>query len=230
MEHIAPLIQTILWVGLIGGVLWRYDAPIGRLLGALHKRIDSGSTVKAGPFEISDQLRPQDPRAQIEKADEEIRDALQIGPGAAPPTQSAQQPAVIRASYFLAEDLVLRALQAEYGVTLSRQVTAGADHGFDGAFVRSGEFHIVEVKYLREPSRLASLRRAIERLEATVQSYGWKRVKIILAVVFDDITDAESARVRLADIAAKSSVPVEVRTYGLQELRSRFGVAEGSSS
>jgi hypothetical protein len=228
MEHIAPLIQTILWVGLIGVVLWRYDEPIARLLGALHQRIESGSAVKAGPFEISE-LRPQAPSAQIQKADNEINEVLQIAAGPTTPTQVVSGGEDFRTNYFLAEDLALRALQSEYGVTLSRQVTAGADQGFDAAFVRRGEFHIVEVKYLREQARLAPLRGTIERLENSIQSYGWKRTRIILVVVFDDVQDVESGRARLAEIASSSSVPVEVRTYSLDELRKKFGVTGGSS-
>jgi hypothetical protein len=49
----------------------------------------------------------------------------------------------LRAKYFQAEDLVLRAIQSEYGATVSRQVTAGADMGFDGAFVSNGRLNIV---------------------------------------------------------------------------------------
>jgi len=52
MEHISSLIQTVLWVGLIGGIVWRFNKPIYELLSALYSRIEAGSTIKAGPFEL----------------------------------------------------------------------------------------------------------------------------------------------------------------------------------
>jgi len=58
MEHIAPLIQTLLWVSLVGAIVWRFHRSIEEILSALHKRIDGGSNVKAGWFELTDQFRP----------------------------------------------------------------------------------------------------------------------------------------------------------------------------
>ncbi len=56
MEHISPLIQTVLWVGLVAAIVWRFHIPIYGILAALQKRVESGASVKAGPFEISERL------------------------------------------------------------------------------------------------------------------------------------------------------------------------------
>lgn len=228
MEHIAPLIQTMLWVGLIGVILWRFHNPIHGLLVALQKRIESGSNVKAGPFELSEQLKPQDPAKQKEKATQEIQDALQ------PPSQASATPqpmeptqsrSVATARYFQAEDLVLRALQAEYGVTMSRQVTAGADIGFDGAFAVNGRLNIVEVKYISNLHSLSRFRRTLDKLSSALMRYGWKNAQIILAVVIENQADVIAANEKLQSIVKDYEVPVVVRCYSFTELLEKFGAA-----
>jgi hypothetical protein len=135
----------------------------------------------------------------------------------------------LRAKYFQAEDLVLRAIQSEYGATVSRQVTAGADIGFDGTFVSNGRLNIVEVKYLARPSaNLARLEASIDRLAQVISRYGWRNVQIILAVVVESPEDTPKVTVRLQRLIDQSSlpVPVIVRCYSFAELQQKFGIAE----
>jgi hypothetical protein len=71
MEHWASLIQTILWVVLIGGaIIWAHK-PLHGILTALQKRIDAGSEIAAGPFSLKD-LKPQPAQQQVEKAKAEV--------------------------------------------------------------------------------------------------------------------------------------------------------------
>lgn len=229
MEHIAPLIQTVLWVGLLGVVLWRFHDVIHGLLVALQKRVEGGSNIKAGPFELTEQLRPQDPSKQKEKAAIELEEALQGQPDAelpALPAPISQRAATLQAKYFQAEDLVLRAIQSEYGATVSRQVTAGADMGFDGTFVSNGRLNIVEVKYLSASSTVTSkLRASVDRIASAVSRYGWRNVQIILAVVLEKADEVSKVSERLQAVASQSSIPVVVRYYSFAELRQKFGVA-----
>lgn len=225
MEHIAPLIQTVLWVGLIAVVLWRYHSPIHGLLVALQRRVEGGSSVKAGPFELSDQFKPQDPLKQEQKRTSEIQEALQ--PSESTLAADTKPGATLRAKYFQVEDLVLRAIQAEYGATISREVTAGADMGFDGAFVSNGRLNIVEVKYLRGPSgNVSRLRESIERLSSAVAAYGWRNAQIILAVVFERAEEVARATKLLKTLTSGMAVPIVVRCFSLSELQSRFNVAD----
>ncbi len=228
MEHIAPLLQTLLWVLLIGGIVLRFHTPIHGLLTALQKRIESGSNIKAGPFELSEQLRPQDPSKQREKAEIEVQevllDAAPVQAGG--PQLTPTTPAQIQARYFQVEDLALRAIQAEHGVTISRQVTAGpADMGFDGVFTSNGRIHIVEVKYARSLNSLPKFKQTIERLNSTIVSYGWKNAQIILAVVFEDSIDVTKAQEMLAKVSSVSQVPLVVKCYTYAELNWKFGVS-----
>lgn len=225
MEHVIPLIQTLLWVSLIASLVWHFHLPINGILVALQKRIESGSSIKAGPFEITDQLRPQEPEQQRRKASEELEDALkEIG---AEKGASANRvdviPARIHAKHCHAEDLVLRAIQVEQGVTISRQVTAGSDMGFDGVFVAQGSLNIVEVKYARSLASLPRFKSSVERLNLAIARYGWRRVQIILAVVFDKQEDMARAKNILQELAWSSTVPLTVRCYLYDALKTKFG-------
>lgn len=228
MEHITPLIQTLLWVGLIASLVWRFHVPINGVLLALQRRIESGSNIKAGPFEITDQLRPQPPEQQRQKAADELEEVLEeIGPEPPSATAAAPVSASIQAKHFHAEDLVLRAIQAEQGVAISRQVTAGSDMGFDGVFATEGRLNIVEVKYARSLSSLPRFRPTIERLNTVIARYGWKNVQIILAVVFENEEDVPRAQELLKKVASVSAAPLIVQCYSYNALNSKFGV--GSS-
>lgn len=226
MEHLAPLIQTVLWVGLIGVALWKFHVPLYGLLVALQRRIEAGSNLKAGPFEISDQLKPQDLLKQQQKAAAEVEEAIQAAEPAA--EASPEQKEALKAKYFQAEDLVLRAIQAEYGATISREVTAGADMGFDGAFVTNGRLNIVEVKYLSGPSgNVSRLQPSVERLASTVARYGWSNAQIILAVVFEKAEEVPRGIELFKRMTGEMATPVVVRCFSLTELQARFGVGDG---
>lgn len=229
MEHIAPLIQTVLWVGLIAGVLWRFYSPIYGLLVALQKRVEAGSNIKAGPFELTDQLKPQDPSKQKEKAESEVQEVLEAMPQLESTNMTSspsQLAAAVHAKYFQAEDLVLRAIQDEYGATVSRQMTAGADMGFDGTFINNGRLNIVEVKYVSGSSNaVLKLRHSIERLSTTISKYRWHNVQIILAVVFERPEEVAKGYERLQELIALTSTPVVIRCYSFPELQRKFGIA-----
>ena len=225
MEHIAPLIQTILWVALIAGVVWRFHAPIHGLLTALQKRVEAGSNIKAGPFELTDQLKPQDPVLQKAKVATENQEVLQAEHALLPAVESvSQRSATVQARYFQAEDLVLRAIQAEYGAPVSRQVTAGRDDGFDGLFVAAGRTTVVEVKYVSGDGPGHRFQSTIKRITESIQRYGWKNPQIVLALVFERSEDIARSRERLSLMFAKNPVPVIVRCFTIAELQAQFGL------
>jgi hypothetical protein len=220
MEHYAPLIQTALWVILVAGIVWRFNAPIEGLLTALQKRIEAGSSIKAGPFEISD-LRPQIPEKQAEKASAEIREILQEP--ATDKVENPPLPSVVRTQYFQSEDLALRAIQAEFGVPINRQVTGGQDLGFDGVFASNGTLHIIEVKYSRGRIVLDKLKQSIDQISSYAESYGWKNYKVILAIVFESDDDMAACYRGLTDFVSAQRVNVVLRPYSLPVLTQKFG-------
>jgi hypothetical protein len=228
VEHIAPLLQTVLWVALIAGIVWQFHKPIQAILTALHKRIDEGGGIKVGPVELT----PQDPAGQRAKLAQEVTEIALPEPSpqrALPPgpRDAAKPVEPFRSKYLQAEDLALRAVQAEYGIAVSRQVTAGADVGFDGAFVLGGRFHIVEVKLIPAGRPVGSVRTSLGRLKESIARYGWRNVQIVLAAVFEDPADVGPGVQRLEEVAAGGAVHVAVRAYGLDDLRNRFGIVGG---
>jgi hypothetical protein len=225
MEHIGPLVETVLWVALVAGLAVRFHRPIDGILTALQKRIEAGSNVKAGPFELS-ALQPLDASKQIERSAKEVQDIMQSDQdGESSQRQvTVSTPSELRANHLQAEDLVLRAIQAEYGATISRQVTAGRDVGFDGVFVSSGRLNIVEVKYVKSAKALPRIRSTLETLVETTRRDGWQNVQIILAVVFDTPEQVTGSEPRLHELLSGLSVQVVVRSFVLPDLQRRFGL------
>lgn len=226
MEHVAPLIQTILWVALIGGIVWRFNKPIHGLLTALQHRVEGGSTIKAGPFELADQLRPQEPKAQKEKVAAEL---LEVAPPQLPTPQVIQGRKTNQALLFQVEDLALRAIQSDYGEPISRQLSAGSDYGFDGVFTINGRLNIVEVKYVRERSSIPRLRSSLEKIFSAVSKYNWRNVQLILAVVFENAEDIPLSDELLLNTVKDLGIKTIVRPFSLAELQTRFGLETGGN-
>lgn len=227
MEHIAPLIQTVLWVGLIVGIVWRFHAPIHGLLTALQKRIESGSNIKAGPFEISQQIQPQGVAQQVERTKSEVAELLQSQRDETP-EQQFPPTSEVKSSLLEAEDLALRAVQVEYGRPISRQVNLGPDFGIDGAFTVDGQLIIVEVKhFIRARRALPTVRRTLETFQQFFHNANWQGPKVVLAIVLRYSSDVEETRTQLNALISEFDFSVDVRCYSLEDLRSRFGLSDG---
>ncbi|MDD2901646.1 MAG: hypothetical protein PHU44_04365 [Syntrophales bacterium] len=227
MKDIASIIQTILWVGLIGAIFWRYHRQINSLLDAIQKRIEAGSGIKAGFFEISP-LLSQDPEQQKKKIDEEISEVIESAESkeAIESPLSLEKLDDLRTRYFQAEDLALRAIQAEYGIPIVRQVQVGQDIGFDGFFAKGGTAHIIEVKYSQRQYRTNHIWQVLERIFARIGRYGWRNVKVILAVVYaGGSIDLEKEHGRLIEAVRGFEGAVDVRCFSLQKLAEQFGAS-----
>lgn len=216
LEHLAPLIRTALWVGLTVWLVLRFAKPIERLISALESRIETGSRIKAGPFEIGD-LIPQNSEAQKAEVEAEISEIAAVTPSAVP------EEGTVRDRYFQAEDLALRAIQDEYQSPLARQVHLGSDLNVDGAFTLNGGLHIVEVKYIPAGSPAVWARRALDRLASYVQRYPWRRVSIILALVIEGSVTQGLSPSEKAELEQRIGVPTKILVYDLVDLRRRFG-------
>ncbi|HKZ10206.1 MAG TPA: hypothetical protein VJL61_05810 [Rhodanobacteraceae bacterium] len=234
MEYWGPLIQTVLWVALIGWIVVRFHKPIQALLEALTERIRSGSDVTAGPLSVK---TPQSATVheQATRAEQEIEEASAAASGAQPssPSTATPQPAGqatasphFRARYFQAEDLALRAVQAEFGQPISRQVSFGPGQQFDGTFVLNNRMNIVEVKYVSKVPPNAIIQQALGRMQAFVEKNNLKSVNLILAAVVDRTSEVDATRKRFTTIADDSNVPTIVRVYSLSELQASFGIID----
>ncbi len=228
MEHVAPLLQTILWVALIGGIVWRFNKPLHGLLTALQSRIDQGSNIKVGPFEISQAVRPQPVEQQVKRTEAEVTEVIQAQDEESDTEANSQPREAVKSRFLEAEDLALRAIQVQYGKPISRQLSLGPDFGVDGAFTVDGALNIVEVKYLVRPSRgYESIRRTLQSFQQLFADNHWRRVTVILAVVLQYPSDMEKTKSDLSAIAAQFDFQVAVHCYSVSELRAQFGLADG---
>ena len=231
MQHLialapfVPLFQTLLWIVFALGLLFCFRRQTLSILRAIQRRIETGATVKAGWFELSEQIRPQTPEAQRKRLDDETKEVLgsQLKSQA---TETTTKPEDVRSQVVQSEDLAIRALQDEFGVPVNRQVTVGAGTPFDAAFFKDGMLFLVEVKtFLRPVDRLA-LQNTIARLIGYSDALPNLPKRYLLALVFRteaEITqNEEKVILALGNFGSK----VEVRMYVLRELQVKFGAAK----
>ena len=221
MQYIAPLIQTILWVGLIAGLVWRFNKPLYDLLDAMQDRIRRGSGIKAGPFEMSE-LKPQPLDAQREKMAAEIHELIDISPSASLEGRSFSADS-LQSRYLQAEDMALRAIQAKYGIPISRQVARGADARFDGAFALGGSLYVVEVKYSYHNFSVQTIKTTIERILSIFDRYNWKNTHIMIVLVYEEPPGIGIDFQQLSLIKENYSVPITIEAYSFDELERQFG-------
>lgn len=121
---------------------------------------------------------------------------------------------------------VLHRFQAQYGVTIGRQVTAGRDQGFDGAFVLKGKLYVIEVKYTFHRINSHYLRESIQRLVSAIERYHWKNVHIIVALVYEFPEEIGKDEKNIDELRKSYSIPVEILTYNFSDLQREFGVSD----
>lgn len=163
MDGLFPLLQTVLWVGLIVGLAWRYHQHSQGILSAVQKRIETGSGVKAGWLEIQAPVLPQDAQQQVARIDQEVAEIVgEESAAIAPITSTADENSKrsIKSRYLTAEDLAFREIQSEFGVPVSRQVRIGPNR-LDGFFTSAGSGYAVEVKYVKNLVNRSTLQHAV---------------------------------------------------------------------
>lgn len=222
IQYVAPLLQTLLWVLLISGALWRFNRPLYDILTAIGRRIGDANSIKAGPFEFSGQLKSQDENQQRERTEQEATELLAT-PTDQSPEVLATQIENARARVLLAEDLALRAVQAEYRVPMLRQVTAGSDSGFDAVMLDRHRMTVVEVKYASGVLNVERIHERIMSLDRSIQNYSWPGSGIILAIVFEQEDQKDESR-HLDYLARATASAFNLKVYSIGELERKFGV------
>lgn len=228
MSEWVPLFQTLVWVLFITGILWRFNPEVRSLVRTLCERIEKGSSVKAGPFELGS--LPSQVMEEQRKSLQAAADNVATGLGAAQPAQPSGAkglPTTLRTTVLLAEDLAIRRLQSDFGVSVSRQLRLGANLELDGLFIFQGVAYVVEVKYVYRELDVASLLiRTTQLLTRTSQE--WARSAVILALVYADqkrLTEAERSQVK--ESFRSLGDRVIIRFYLFDELARQLGLVDG---
>jgi hypothetical protein len=227
MKDMVPLIQTVLWVGLISVILYRYHRSIEALIASLKARIDSGGGVKVGPVELAALATPLNPEQQAKKLDEEVAQIAKVNETGHPGEIRVQTGESVRSLYLRAEDLALREIQYEYQVTIGRQIQLGRNLEFDGAFAKDGTLYVIEIKYSGQKLLpRALIEQTISRLFSRFRDRGWKNTRVIFAVVYGDSSvPIEREQQRIADAIPEYSDKVDIRCYHLEDLAKKFGIS-----
>ena len=230
MQYIAPLLQTLLWVGLVSGIVYRFHKPIDGLLTALQRRMEAGSTIEAGPFKLGSDVKPTPPAQQRERSENELAYIVneQLVDPVVPGAPNLPAPMVqikLRSRFFQAEELALRALQTELNAPINRQVSIGPGLEADGAFIQNDELHLVEVKFIVRPKNARStIERTLSHYQRSFGATRRRTVVIILAVVFEFESDVTRSTLEFQEIANSTGLRVEVRGYSLKQLQTTYGL------
>jgi hypothetical protein len=212
---------------LIIGVLWRFYAEAKLLLKALHRRIETGSGVKAGPFEITADLHVQAIEEQRKRLVADVREAS-VGNRAeqieSPKHRRPTQQSALVQTFLLAEDLAVRAVQEEFGANVLRQVRAGFGFELDGMFTLQGAGYGIEVKYVTRRANVEAIRQRVSKAFESSEALGWRRFSLVIALVYAErglITLAERSRVQEA--FAEFGDRVLLRVYSFDDLLAQWG-------
>jgi hypothetical protein len=228
VEHVAPLLQTVLWVCLIAGILLRFHKPLHALLSSLAKRVESGSTVKAGPFEIADLVRPQTAAEQSTRIAAEVRALSDVSVSVEPaePPRRGQGLEDVALEFARIEDLAFRAIQSEVGETITRNAKIGESLQVDGLFWKEGRLTLVEVMYL--PNSLHAKKFAVDaaaRMQQAVSRESklanvWPQLLIVL--VYKNAGDLAAHQKDVEVNAAFGVLPVTLRQVTVADLSSQM--------
>ncbi len=231
MDAWVPFFQTLLWILLITGVLWRFNAQAIAILNAIKRRIEQGSSFKAGPVELGQDLRPQEPEQQKKRLDDEVKQAQQEDASSHVQLVAKLSESDFRGRILVAEELAMRELQTEFDVVVNRQVLVGRDFGMDGMFVKDGGAFGVELKYVRKNLRREHLKQIIFQYKNFAQSRGWKRFTMVLVFVYDG-EDAQLSKQQefLNSTLSEFQDFVLWRLYSLKQLTEKYGISLSTNS
>jgi hypothetical protein len=227
LRGIARYLGQNIWPLLVLFFLVIYRKEIGRLI----DRTNSVSWDK-NKLMIDTQIRSQTREAESAKVEQDVQESIDAEGETAPDQINEHAPIpsepplplrnTTRSKYLEAEDLALRALQSEYGVPIRRQVTAGADSGFDGYFVANGQSYIVEVKYYKTTFLADKLAASLTSIANAILRYEWRNVQIVLVAVFEELDDPVRKTRALQSATASIGIPVAIRCYSMKYLRGRY--------
>ncbi|MBA2380422.1 MAG: hypothetical protein H0V76_12695 [Blastocatellia bacterium] len=171
-------------------------------------------------FEIN--VDSASPDIQCENLNIEVRELARVLDA-----QPDQQPD-LRTAFIVAEDLALRQIQIEEGVSIIRHVSVGGIP-FDAAFFRGGDLVCAEVSFLVSPDirqeRLDSIMRKIALLKHVIEQRSPSTRLVLMMVVITQLGGDENAMLS-NNIRTKrfktTPVDIEIRMLDFETLQSVF--------
>jgi hypothetical protein len=184
------------------------------------------------------------PQDKVKRIKEEIKDSLEINDQFTlpeTPKQSTGEHQVnavtmddhsrsLSATYFLAEELIIKKLSIEYGFNIKRDVTFAHDNGkydFDGISADSNSFTVIEVKYMKTArSSELSINKALESVQHlffTLTNDQKKSFRFILALGTDMPKEEHPSILNKVSEKIRGYLfDTEVKIYNIRDLEKEF--------
>lgn len=172
-------------------------------------------------------LTPEEKKEKIKKEAEAFADENPPVPPVAPENEKPQfRSESINERILLAEELVLREVQNEYGSSITRDASLGNDLGIDGLFAKDGKGYGVEVKLVRDRVNKPALKSEIKKYSQFVSKRSVRNFNFVLAFAVEDVFRFDEAGVRdfVKNVSSSAGINTEVKVYSLPELREKYGI------
>jgi len=221
---VIPLFQTGLWVALIAWALRTHNGTITRVIDELLNRVEGGASFKVGSFEVGQKYEASSLERQRADAQEELADFIEDQEEAGSESKFTREH--IENEGVIAEDLALRALQAEFGMFIHRHAQISKSLHVDGIIEDDKKYTLVEVKLVSDHSLSRTVKRVADRMQAAFDAEGWKNTSAIICLVNIDREPNEADEASVREELSEYTFRVDWRLYGLTSLRSEFGVGD----
>ncbi len=233
----VPLMQSMLWPFVLLSVVLLFRAKLGRILSIIIDRLESGSTIEAGPFKLGEKLTSPSAEDRNKKLISQMKeDGFASEKDETGKGNTRPKPTVVSPDSFIRKQEMARFVQIEnaaltrmseiLGIPITREVkpTPRSTMIFDGVALDPKGFRIVEVKVFRNPKHVKStVRRFLDSVSSFCLSLEEKNrsfVSVILAVVIaKDYEGDETAVVRILMTAIEGyAFPIRVEQFSETDL------------
>lgn len=231
-----PLMQSLLWPLILLIFLFLFRNKLGRILAIIIDRLESGSSVEAGPLKLGAKLTTPSREERERKDQVDLADA---GPlTSSPDSRSSNQtlrprPTIVNPdSYMMRQDLArfhqienaaLSRISASLGIPITREVKPSPSSSilFDGVALDPKGFRIVEVKIYFDVKQVKmTIKRFLDSVSSFCLSLEEKNrsfVSVILVVVIRDDFRGDPGNVARALSSAIEGYTFPIRVEQFQE-------------
>lgn len=220
-DQLFGFLSTLIWAALIATLIFAFRKHVSVFLTNLNARLAGGSSIEM-PWLKLGAVTSQSPEQQAAGIDKAIRQPTGDG------TQDLE-PRVVedsdkeKARFLAVEDLALREVQAEFETPISRQIQADGQP-FDAMFAVGQVAYLVTVADLSGAKTSKFALTVVSMLAQPISKTGWKNARGLLALVYEsaDVDLLQQKEIFLKQ-AKLMIVPIEIRTYKLQDLEAKYG-------
>jgi len=134
----------------------------------------------------------------------------------------------LKPSVMLAEDLVMKELESEFGFPIRRQVMWSDKHYFDGVFRVRNHDVVVEIK-LTTKINWKQFANQVKSYAITLSAQkSFFPFYMLLAIVSEGLTDEQITKAEkdLLPVLNDSPVPIKLRVYQFQGLKEKYGLTD----